>query len=65
MVPENIVGFPEAVVGGTEGRPGPTGVPTTTAAAVWAGARAPTRSGGAGEGIATAFRGRIQGEDPP
>ena len=43
MEPEKMVGFPEAVVGGTEGGPGPTGVPTTTAAAVTAGARAPAR----------------------
>ncbi len=33
MEPEKMVGFPEAVVGGTEGGPGPTEVPTTAAAA--------------------------------
>ena len=38
-----MVRFPEAVVGGTEGGPGPTGVPTTTAAAEAAGAGAPAR----------------------
>lgn len=43
MEPEKMVGFPEAVVGGTEGGLGPTGVPTTTAAAATAGTRAATR----------------------
>ena len=43
MEPEKMVGFPEAVVGGTEGGPGPTGVPTTTAAAPTAGTRAAAR----------------------
>lgn len=37
---EKIVGCPEAVAAGTEGRPGPTGVATTTAAAATAGLRA-------------------------
>ena len=43
METERMNGLPEAVVGGTEGGPGPTGVPTTTAAAELAGARAPSR----------------------
>ena len=43
MEPEKMVGFPEAVVGGAEGRPGPIGVPTTTAAAAGAGARPAVR----------------------
>jgi hypothetical protein len=33
METERMNGLPEAVVGGTEGVPGPTGVPPTTAAA--------------------------------
>ena len=41
MEAEKMVGLPAAVVGGTEGGPGPTGVPTTTAVAEAAGAGAP------------------------
>jgi len=47
MEPEKMVRFPEAVVGGTEGGPGPTGVPTTTAAAETAGGSG-SRAGGNG-----------------
>ena len=43
METERMIGLPEAVVGGTEGGPGPTGVPPTTAAAELAGARGPSR----------------------
>ena len=43
MENEKMIGLQEAVVGGTEGGPGPTGVPPTTAAAELAGARAPSR----------------------
>jgi len=39
METERMIGLPEAVVGGTEGGPGPTGVPPTTAAAELAGER--------------------------
>jgi hypothetical protein len=37
MENHRMLGTAEAVVGGTEGGPGPTGVPTTTAAAVGGG----------------------------
>ena len=43
METERMIGLPEAVVGGTEGGPGPTGVPPTPAAAEPAGERAPGR----------------------
>ena len=43
METERMIAHQEAVVGGTEGGPGPTGVPPTTAAAEMAGARAPSR----------------------
>ena len=43
METEKMIGLQEAVVGGTEGGPGPTGVPPTTAAAELAGASAPSR----------------------
>jgi len=39
METERMIGLPEAVVGGTEGGPGPTGVPPTTAVAEPAGER--------------------------
>ncbi len=41
METERMIGRPEAVVGGTEGGPGPTRVPPTSAAAELAGERAP------------------------
>jgi hypothetical protein len=41
MENHRMLGTPEAVVGGTEGGPGPTGVPPTTAAAEGAGGSGP------------------------
>ena len=43
METEKMIGLQEAVVGGTEGGPGPTGVPPTTAAAELPGERSARR----------------------
>ncbi len=48
MENHRMLGTPEAVVGGTDGGPGPTGVPPTTAAAEGAGGSEP-RAGSSGQ----------------
>jgi len=48
MEKHEMLGTPEAVVGGMEGGPGPTGIPPTTAAAERAGGSGPRASSGNG-----------------
>jgi len=48
MEKHETLGTPEAVVGGMEGGPGPTGMPPTTAAAERAEGSGPRASGGNG-----------------